>query len=246
MMASGWTMTVTGALMLLFSYNALRPHYRNAVVAVVSFFAGWLRSELALHALLFETLLVGLLVWNGALRTWPGGVGLLLHGVSMTLLLVSLQKSLGTGDVVAAALEDLPADEAPAKLPWPLLLFPFWTRDSKVEREANIIYYDEGDIRLKLDVYRRRGEDPRDPAQRRPALLFIHGGAWMVGSKSFQGLPMLRHFAALGWVCFSINYRLSPRATFPDHIVDVKRAIAWVRTHAAEYGCDPELHRRLR
>ena len=50
---------------------------------------------------------------------------------------------------------------------------------------------------------------------------------------------MLQHFAALGWVCFSINYRLSPRATFPDHIVDVKRAIAWVREHAAEQGCDP-------
>jgi acetyl esterase/lipase len=39
-------------------------------------------------------------------------------------------------------------------------------------------------------------------------------------------------------VCVSINYRLSPRATFPDPIVDVKRAIAWIREHAAEYGAD--------
>jgi acetyl esterase/lipase len=61
----------------------------------------------------------------------------------------------------------------------------------------------------------------------------------MIGFKAFQGLPMLQHFAALGWVCFSINYRLSPRATFPDHIIDVKRAIAWIREHADEYGCDP-------
>ena len=45
---------------------------------------------------------------------------------------------------------------------------------------------------------------------------------------------------AHGWVGFNIDYRLSPRATFPDHVVDVKRAIAWVREHAAEYGADPD------
>jgi acetyl esterase/lipase len=40
-------------------------------------------------------------------------------------------------------------------------------------------------------------------------------------------------------VCVSINYRLSPRATFPEHLLDVKRAIKWVREHVAEYGGDP-------
>jgi acetyl esterase/lipase len=42
-----------------------------------------------------------------------------------------------------------------------------------------------------------------------------------------------------GWVCVPISYRLSPKATFPDHIVDVKRALAWVKEHIAEYGGDP-------
>ena len=37
----------------------------------------------------------------------------------------------------------------------------------------------------------------------------------------------------------AINYRLSPKATWPDHIVDVKRALAWVKEHIAEYGGDP-------
>jgi acetyl esterase/lipase len=37
----------------------------------------------------------------------------------------------------------------------------------------------------------------------------------------------------------AINYRLSPRATWPAHIVDCKRAVAWVRQHIAEYGGDP-------
>jgi acetyl esterase/lipase len=39
-------------------------------------------------------------------------------------------------------------------------------------------------------------------------------------------------------VCVSVDYRLSPRATFPDHLVDVKRALVWVRDHAEELGAD--------
>src|SRR5262249_8773350 len=44
-----------------------------------------------------------------------------------------------------------------------------------------------------------------------------------------------------GWVCVSINYRLSPKATWPDHLVDCKHALAWVREHIADYGGDPDL-----
>jgi acetyl esterase/lipase len=49
----------------------------------------------------------------------------------------------------------------------------------------------------------------------------------------------MAHLADRGWVCVSINYRLSPRATWPEHIVDVKRAIAWTRAHIADHGGDP-------
>ena len=48
----------------------------------------------------------------------------------------------------------------------------------------------------------------------------------------------MQHLAAHGWVCVSVDYRLSPRATFPDHLVDVKRALVWVRDHAEELGAD--------
>jgi acetyl esterase/lipase len=86
-----------------------------------------------------------------------------------------------------------------------------------------------------LDVVR-----PSAPGERRPALLQIHGGGWVIGDKREQGQPLMGHLAARGWVSFAINYRLSPQATFPDHIVDVKRAIRWIREHGAEYGADPE------
>ena len=54
------------------------------------------------------------------------------------------------------------------------------------------------------------------------------------------GLPLMYHLAARGWVCVAANYRLSPRATFPDHLIDVKRALAWIKRHGAEYGADPD------
>jgi acetyl esterase/lipase len=51
---------------------------------------------------------------------------------------------------------------------------------------------------------------------------------------------LMSHLAELGWVCVAINYRLSPRSTWPDQIVDVKRALAWTKEHIAEYGGDPD------
>jgi len=63
----------------------------------------------------------------------------------------------------------------------------------------------------------------------------------MYGDKRSQGLPLCNYLASLGWVCFNINHRLSPGATYPDHVVDCKAAIAWVREHAHAYGVDPRL-----
>ena len=60
-------------------------------------------------------------------------------------------------------------------------------------------------------------------------LLQVHGGAWMIGSKEQQGIPLMMHMAARGWVCVAINYPLSPRARWPEHLIAVKRAMAWIR-----------------
>jgi acetyl esterase/lipase/ketosteroid isomerase-like protein len=81
---------------------------------------------------------------------------------------------------------------------------------------------------------------PDEPGSGRPILLQIHGGGWMIGDKREQGGPLMGYLASRGWVCFAINYRLSPQAKFPAHIVDVKRALRWIREHAHEYGADPD------
>ena len=69
---------------------------------------------------------------------------------------------------------------------------------------------------------------------------YLHNTAWIMGEKQHQGQPLMHHLAEQGWVCFASNYRLSPRASFPDQIVDVKRALAWVRGNAETYGGDPD------
>ena len=99
------------------------------------------------------------------------------------------------------------------------------------------ISYGECGSRNHLDIWRR---PDLDRGGRAPVLLQVPGGAWMVGNKRGQAHPLMSHLAELGWVCVAINYRLSPRSTWPDHIVDVKRAIAWTKEHIAEYGGDPD------
>ena len=99
------------------------------------------------------------------------------------------------------------------------------------------ISYGEYGSRNHLDIWRRPDLDRNGRA---PVLLQIPGGAWMIGNKRGQAHPLMSHLAELGWVCVAINYRLSPRSTWPDQIVDVKRAIAWTKEHIAEYGGDPD------
>ena len=84
----------------------------------------------------------------------------------------------------------------------------------------------------------RRSDLPRDG--RAPVLLQVPGGAWAIGMRRPQGYPMMSDLAERGWVCVSMAYRVSPRNTWPDHIVDVKRALAWVKENIADYGGDPD------
>jgi acetyl esterase/lipase len=99
------------------------------------------------------------------------------------------------------------------------------------------ISYGECGSRNHLDVWRR---PDLDRSGRAPVLLQVPGGAWVTGNKRGQAHPLMSHLAELGWVCVAINYRLSPRSTWPDQIVDVKRAIAWTKEHIADYGGDPD------
>ena len=76
------------------------------------------------------------------------------------------------------------------------------------------------------------------PDGRAPGLVWVHGGAFRHGSKD-SGIAKLFPFARRGYVCASIEYRLSGEATWPAQIEDCKAAVRYLRAHADELGLDP-------
>lgn len=232
----GWS--VVGAAL---AANVLWPRRAPSSLSIVSFFAGWLVGELALHALAFQALAVAVFVALGGAVGWPGLGALVLTGVGFVLLLVGHRLAQRAANAVEAAFEEgVPADAAalpPSLGAWQLLA-PFPVRHGAVVSRWHVPFHTVNGQTLRLDVHRAR--EPR-PASAGPAplLVYVHGGGWVLGFRERQGLPLMQHLAAHGWVCVSVDYRLSPRATFPDHLIDVKRALAWVRGHADELGADP-------
>ncbi len=217
---------------LVFVLNALRP-VQLAPLRVPGFFVGWLTAELAPQLLVIHVVTV--VVFALAHAVTAIGLGLAaVAAAGLVKLIADAQQAAGVIDValeaeLGSALPDKPA----VGRTWPQLLVPFWMRHRNVVRVKNLAYGQHG-RRNRLDVYHHR-ELPEGA----PTLVQIHGGGWVIGNKDQQGRPLMLHLAALGWVCVSINYRLSPRAKFPDHLIDVKQAIAWTREHAGEYGGDP-------
>ncbi len=235
----GWFLlrqAVTAAL----TANAVRP-VPGFRVAIPSMAAGWLTSELAPHLLALTTADAV----REARRARPDRRALALAGGSaLALAAMVAQSTRAKQHVDRALVEALGADyrdhlttpDTDVDLATPLrqLAMPFRMVDDEVEVLKDIAYDAEHGKRGLLDVYRRR-----DGVEKAPVLLQVHGGGWTVGDKEHQGIPLMLHMAARGWVCVAINYRLSPRDAFPAHLVDVKRAIAWVREHGASYGADP-------
>ena len=142
----------------------------------------------------------------------------------------ALQEALGAD--YQSVLERIPT---PADLatPWRSFVNPFNMTNVDVVATRRLPYADGG-RRFELDVYHHR-----DAPSGAPVLLQVHGGAWVIGEKEQQGIPLMMRMAARGWVCVAINYPLSPKARWPQHIVGVKRAIAWIREHIGDYGGDP-------
>jgi pectinesterase len=102
-----------------------------------------------------------------------------------------------------------------------------------VKEERNTVYCEIDSRKLSLDVF-----SPSEISKNKHiAIIIIHGGGWRSGSRS-QHYPLAQHLAALGYVCFTPEYRLSTEALFPAGIYDIKAAIRWVRNNAMKYHID--------
>jgi len=71
------------------------------------------------------------------------------------------------------------------------------------------------------------------------AFLYFHGSAWHFLDKDFGTRAFFRHLAGQGHVVMDVAYRLCPETDIFGMVGDVKRAVVWMREHAAEYGVDP-------
>jgi acetyl esterase/lipase len=71
------------------------------------------------------------------------------------------------------------------------------------------------------------------------AFIFFHGSGWAAGDKDFGTRPFFYHLVAQGHTVMDVAYRLCPEVQLNDMVGDVKRAVAWMKVNAEEYGVNP-------
>lgn len=227
--------------------NARRPIY-GGLASFPSFVAGAVTSEIPLLHAGAHGVLAAALSARGGLSSWRGwlGLGLTVGGCAGALALHREARNAGNElerglvDALGAGYRDSIVyppnpDEGKQKVSrMPVLLATFSARRRYLRAED--VRYGPHGRRTQLDVWAR----PDLPeGSKAPVVVQVHGGAWVFGSKRGQAYPLLSHLVERGWICVAVNYRLSPRSTWPDHLVDVKRAIAWVKDNIAAHGGDP-------
>ena len=105
--------------------------------------------------------------------------------------------------------------------------------DDRFATFPDVTYVERDGQPLRADILVPQGDGPF------PAVLVVHGGAWMSGNKA----TMVRVATALaehGYVACAINYRLAPKDPFPAQIEDCKAAVRFLRSNAGKYKIDSE------
>lgn len=86
---------------------------------------------------------------------------------------------------------------------------------------------------VRILIYR-----PKNVSTPVPALLWIHGGGYIIGNADQSG-PQLKAFVStLGCVAISVDYRLAPETPHPGPVEDCYAALKWLYTNASELGVD--------
>ena len=92
----------------------------------------------------------------------------------------------------------------------------------------------QGDPDVRVRVYR-----PDDQPGRLPALLWIHGGGYVMGDIEQDDRLMKQLAKRIGCVAASVDYRLAPEHPFPAPVEDCYAALKWLSANAGELGVDP-------
>ena len=230
---------------LLNAANGVRPLGREGYITLPVFAFGWPTTEMStlyLTGSVLDAVRRGL---RGDFRGARGRIALVLTAIAWALLWLIQRRNVASEPYFEEPLrealgddyEEIAARSQPARRRRMIGVPPNeLIRRRYVERAATVQYGPHRRVN-RADIW-RRADLPRDG--KAPVLLQVPGGAWAIGMRRPQSYAMLSHMAERGWVCLSIDYRVSPKHTWPAHIVDVKRALAWIKENIADYGGDPD------
>jgi acetyl esterase/lipase len=84
------------------------------------------------------------------------------------------------------------------------------------------VYKTVGETKIQADVYRP------DDAKVRPVVVWIHGGALIMGSRTGVPRQLLDLCRAEGYALVSLDYRLAPEVKLPSIIEDLQDAFRWL------------------
>jgi acetyl esterase/lipase len=216
-----------GVFVVFTTVNALRrpspPTSRLPAIWILAM----LNGELPLLTLVSRLSVTAGAWWLGAFDNRVGRWGLWLVAISLLGLPVIWWRTLRAGRSLR---RHSPSEPRPAA---PHVRLTGWAR--KLPPGLETVSGPQVAEDVSIDFYRRTDFDPTAP---HPTLMYLHGGSWTGGDPHAQSRPLIHHLAANGWLVATVRYPLSPQATFPDHLVGVKRALAWLRTDGPSHGVD--------
>lgn len=141
---------------------------------------------------------------------------------------------------IVAAMEAMAASAAPRPPPDAAAMrlraaeaFAAWNRDPPQVAATHDFDLPGPGGALRVRAYDPHGEGPG------PALLYLHGGGWVIGDLEIEDRALRLLALASGARIFSLDYRLAPEHPFPAALEDTVAAFAWLRRNAAEAGVLP-------
>ncbi len=210
--------------------------------SVTGILLGWAPRLVAVATLPYVALIGGLAAWIGlrkrdSVALAGGALGGLLAAIALrrtSLPHDALEQAFGA-EAIRAALAALPAERRAHVLParwgwrWPSAPEPRWTHD------LAFWTLPDSDRQLLCDLW----QPPDGIAPSGLAYIYLHGSGWRYFDKDGGTRPYFRHLAAQGHVVMDVAYRLLPEGDLFAQVGDAKRAVVWLKAHAADYGVDP-------
>jgi acetyl esterase/lipase len=120
-----------------------------------------------------------------------------------------------------------------------LLAMRVWSQEKRMPTEDSLVYGVADGQTLTMDYYAPKGPLVHGELLH-PIAIIIHGGGYHGGdSKNGSEAYAADFLAPAGYAVFSVNYRLAPKYPYPYMVLDVRRAVRFIRHNAKKWDADP-------